>query len=358
MPCYHPLLRIPSFFNGEDKLEYKVVKYEEDKANKIYKINHPDRGIVEAKAMPIKCDQCIGCRLDYSREWATRCMLELPYHDSSWFVTLTYDDFHLDNGVTIKGESDEPSLTYYSDPSTGEAFPAYSLRMRDYQKFMKRLRKSFYRTDEDEELIPIRHYSCGEYGSTTHRPHYHGILFGLQLDDLVYYKTNELGQKLYNSPSLQRAWSDDFGPIGYAVIAEVTWESCAYVARYILKKQKGEGAKIYTNFNISPEFTCMSKRPGIGKQYLLDHPDIYKWDQINIPTAKGGLKVRPPKYYDRVFDDIAPERLEEVKANRQVVAEAIAAAKMAQTSLPYLEMLAVEEANRKAKAKVLRRKEC
>lgn len=357
MPCYHPLLRIPTFFDGNDELQYKVISYDEDLKNKTYKINHPNRGIVEAKAMPIPCGQCVGCRLDYSQQWATRCMLELPYHDEAWFVTLTYDDYHLDSGITFKGKSDTPCLTYYSDPETGEAFPAYSLRPDDLQKFMKRLRKKFYRTDKKGNLIPIRFYACGEYGGQTQRPHYHGIIFGLKLDDLVFYKKNDLGQSLYNSESFQSCWSDDNGRIGYAVLAEVSWESCAYVARYMMKKQKGEGAKYYKKFNIEPEFTRMSNKPGIGRKYLEDHPEIYKYDQINISTLKGGIKVRPPKYYDRIFDDIAPEQMKEVKENRQVVAEAISRAKMAQTSLPYIEMLAVEEANRKAKTKILKRKE-
>ena len=42
----------------------------------------------------IPCGQCIGCRLDYSRRWATRLMLELQCHESAFFVTLTYDDDH------------------------------------------------------------------------------------------------------------------------------------------------------------------------------------------------------------------------------------------------------------------------
>ena len=45
----------------------------------------------------LSCGQCIGCRLESSRQWAIRCVLESKLYDSelNWFMTLTYDDAHL-----------------------------------------------------------------------------------------------------------------------------------------------------------------------------------------------------------------------------------------------------------------------
>ena len=74
-----------------------------------------------------------------------------------------------------------------------------SLRKRDFQLFMKRLRKKY----SDDR---IRFYACGEYGSETFRPHYHAILFGLHLDDLELYKSKD-SYKYFTSPGLQRVWS-------------------------------------------------------------------------------------------------------------------------------------------------------
>ena len=116
--------------------------------------------------VPLPCGQCIGCRIDYSRQWANRCLLELKYHDSAWFCTFTYDDDHVPR-------------TYYPDPETGEAIPALTLQKRDFQLLMKRIRKKF-------ENDKIRFFMSGEYGSQTFRPHYHAILFGLHLDDLLW----------------------------------------------------------------------------------------------------------------------------------------------------------------------------
>ena len=87
----------------------------------------------------IPCGQCVGCRLDYSRRWATRLMLELQCHESAFFVTLTYDDDHVKRGSKV----------------------AYTLVPEDIQLFLKRLRKEqSTRTD-----IKIRFFCAGEYGS-------------------------------------------------------------------------------------------------------------------------------------------------------------------------------------------------
>ena len=65
----------------------------------------------------IPCGKCSGCRLQRSREWANRCMLELEYHKSSYFVTLTYDEAHV-------------PIHYYPDPVTGEVPLGYGLSVR------------------------------------------------------------------------------------------------------------------------------------------------------------------------------------------------------------------------------------
>lgn len=289
------------------------------------------------KIQYLPCGQCLGCRLDYSRQWANRCMLELQYHESSYFVTLTYDDFHVPR-------------SWYTDPSTGEAFQSLTLQKRDFQLFMKRLRKRF----SDQH---IRFFMCGEYGGQTMRPHYHAILFGLKLDDLIEYKKSPQGFSYYNSPSLQACWSDHNGdPIGYAVVAGVTWESCAYTARYILKKQKGDEAHFYTDFNIQPEFTLMSRKPGIARQYYDDHPDIYDYDFINIKTKKKGLKIKPPRYYDNLFDIENPERMSEIREIRQKMAQSAQKLRLERTSLSVDEMNEVCERVKASQIKSLQRR--
>ncbi len=284
--------------------------------------------------LQVPCGQCIGCRIDRSREWANRCMLELQYHDSAYFVTLTYDDFHVPK-------------SYYPDPETGEAHTSLTLCKRDFQLWMKRLRKKF----SDDK---IRFFACGEYGGETKRPHYHAIVFGLHLSDLVKYKTVREGDSYYtyyNSDSIQDTW-----PNGFVVVGEVTWESCAYVARYVTKKLTGLQSEFYEKFNLVPEFSDMSRRPGIARQYYDDHgKEIYDNAYINLSTPKGGRKFKPPHYFDRLFDIDCPGSLDELKERRKRNAQAVLEGKMKCTNLNPDEILKVEESAFQNKTKKLRR---
>jgi hypothetical protein len=281
----------------------------------------------------IPCGKCVGCRLEYSRQWANRCMLELQYHDSAYFCTFTYDDDHVPR-------------TYYPDPETGEAFPAMTLQKRDFQLLMKRIRKHF----PDDQ---IRFFACGEYGSQTFRPHYHAIIFGLHLSDLIPYKKVREGGEFYtyyNSPSLQECW-----PYGFVVVGEVTWESCAYTARYVMKKLKGKEAVFYETHNIQPEFTLMSRKPGIAREYYDTHPDLFDYDKINISTPKGGKSFRPPRYFEKLFEVDQPLRSAELKEIKKRMAIESQKAKLTRTSLTGDELLEVEEAAQVNKLKSLRR---
>ncbi len=325
MSCFHPQNAVVLGINPETGK--KALKFLGDDvlASHLY----PGKEVIQ-----VPCGQCIGCRIDRSRQWANRCMLELQYHDSAFFVTLTYDDFHVPK-------------SYYADPETGEAHTSLTLCKRDFQLWMKRLRKKF---SEDK----IRFFACGEYGGNTKRPHYHAIVFGLHLNDLVKYKTVKEGDSYYtyyNSASIQETW-----PNGFVVVGQVTWESCAYVARYVTKKLSGEQAEFYQKFNLVPEFSDMSRRPGIARQYYDEHgKDIYDNAYINLSTAKGGRKFKPPRYFDRLFDEDFPGALDELKEHRKRVAEDILQSKMKRTNLSPLEIHEVEESAFLNKIKKLRR---
>lgn len=302
----------------------------------------------------VPCGQCIGCRLDRSRTWANRCLLELEYHQHAQFVTLTYNDAHL-------------PLRNYADPSTGEALGvSASLCKRDFQLFVKRLRKAF----PEQHL---RYFACGEYGPSTFRPHYHAIIFGLDLPDRVPFGRNEQGHQYYTSESLQRCWSilvdkaasqesvtplAGYDPIGFVLAADVTWETCAYTARYITKKLTGPEGEFYSDFNLDPPFSLMSRKPGIAAQWYADHPDLYDYEYISVKTPQGGRKFRPPRYFDKLFDIDQPEKMAEIKATRQRMAEQAKKLKLSKTSLSYLDLLQVEENTKLSQIKKLERKLC
>ncbi len=229
--------------------------------------------------MPVKipCGRCIGCRLEYSRQWAIRCVHEAQLHEKNSFITLTYNDENL--------------------PEDG------SLNKKHFQDFMKRLRKQL-----DKEGIKIRYYHCGEYGEKLKRPHYHAIICGYDFPDRKLFKVKQ-GVRLYRSEMLERLWQ-----YGFSTVGDVTFESAAYVARYVLKKVTGDKAEEHYQGK-QQEYTTMSRRPGIGKEWLLKYKDdVYNYDHVII---RNGIKCRPPKYYDEIYDEIEPEKMEKIKIKRR-----------------------------------------
>lgn len=239
----------------------------------------------------LPCGQCMACRLERSRQWAIRCMHEASLYENNCFITLTFNPEELE-------KRDKP----------------WSLDVRDYQLFMKRLRKKYG--------DGIRFFHCGEYGSHGGRPHYHACLFNFDFPDKRLWQMVN-GNRLYVSDALSELW-----PYGFSTIGEVTFESAAYVARYIMKKVTGDAAEDHYQFVDSktgeflydkkPEYTTMSRRPGIAKGWFEKYQtDVYPKDFITV----NGKKCRPPKFYDKILEQTRPFEFDEVKEKRLIKAE-------------------------------------
>lgn len=235
-------------------------------------ISFVERGDVQ-RSLQLRCGQCIHCRLDRSRMWATRCMHEASLYPVNSFVTLTYDKAHLP--------------------------PGGSLRYPDFQAFMKRARARFSRTR-------VRFYMCGEYGEQFARPHYHACLFNLDFPDKLPLPRSPSGSEVYRSGVLEDLW-----PHGFSSIGRVTFESAAYVARYCVAKVTGDAAAAHYRvvdpetgevFNRVPEFNHMSLKPGIGSRWLQRfYRDVYPSGTV---TFRGGVKSRAPRFYDNWYKGI------------------------------------------------------
>jgi len=304
MVCYYPITayRVGSVQGGFTTLHNPVIASK--KGGVPFK--HP-------------CGQCIGCRYDKAKEWAVRCVHEASLYEHNAFITLTMNDEYL-----------------LSRPNP------WSLQRgkgSEYELFMKRLRKKFGNG--------IRFYMCGEYGEncftcfknerycncdkyikTIGRPHYHAILFNIEIFDKIPYKQIN-GNWLYTSDSLQSVWSDPVTkmPLGFVSVGDVTHDSAGYVARYTTKKITGKGAdkvnpdtglKHYERFDprtgeihvLEPEYNNMSRKGGIGKGWL----DKYSAEVlINDNVIAKNYPVPVPRYYDKILEEIYPHRLEENK---------------------------------------------
>jgi len=161
----------------------------------------------------------------------------------------------------------------------------------------------------------IRFFHCGEYGEEFARPHYHACLFNHDFTDKVLWK-DERDVKLYTSETLNELWEFK----GYCTIGDVTFDSAAYVARYITKKITGDRAEAHYAGR-HPEYTTMSRRPGLGKGwYERFTSDVFPCDNVVLR----GKVMRPPKFYDRQFELAYPEDFARLKRNRKCNAEIMA----------------------------------
>jgi hypothetical protein len=243
------------------------------------------------RVLKIPCGQCMHCRQNVAAQWKNRLILEASLHEHCQFATLTYGDNHLphDGGLDR------------------DAMP----------EFMRRLRERVSR--RGELLQTVRYFGCGEYGENfSRRPHYHILLFNLQVPDRRLWRTTPAGAPSYRSDFLEEIW-----PFGHVEFSDVTASSIAYVAGYSIKKLNGKrGAEAYSRphpttgeiFKCEPPFAQMSRNPGIGKNWFERFKaDCFPSDYLVID----GRKVPVPKYFFRLFDSDDPEAAAAVREARE-----------------------------------------
>lgn len=327
LSCYHPttLLEWVDTIDGEVHGTWTSIPYDPEK-----KFDH------YLSTKPCPCGTCIGCRLDYSRRWADRMTLELDHTKKGIFVTLTYDDNHITRSVL----SDNYTLVY-----------------SDLQAFFKRLK------DHCSRLFPgvdIRRYAAGEYGDTTLRPHYHAIVFGIDLNDLP--DLQQIGFNEFHQPIFACAWLARIWSHGYVSVANVSWQTCAYVSRYTLKKHLGKDADFYTKLGIEPERALMSRRPGIGAYFIQDHLEYFKdtefcnsvfiSDEFGVSPRKS---VNLPSYIVNKLDEINPTLYNNIRNMRSQMAQDSLLLELSKTDLGFSEYMQSKEFIKTAQIKALKK---
>ncbi|QCQ85044.1 replication initiator protein [Blackfly microvirus SF02] len=249
-------------------------------------------------SMQLPCGQCHGCRLERSRQAAVRCLHEAQMHRANSFITLTYSDEFL------------PGHAPHDFRYPGD------LDYRDFQAFAHRLRK---------KVGSFRHYTCGEYGERSWRPHFHACIFGIGFADREYWRKSDSGFPVYRSKLLESTWG-----LGLCELGDVSFESAAYVARYCMKKVTGVNADSHYAklspvtgeiFQLTPEFVHMSLKPGIGATWF----DKYQGDVLHRDAVVvDGVETRIPRYYDKRFFAAHPTAEDLVKRVRVERALAVA----------------------------------
>lgn len=197
-------------------------------------VSHPGVGRVK-----VPCGTCAFCLTNRRASWMFRIYHEMRLQEHrGWFLTLTYDERHVERlGAKL------------------------SLRFRDVQLFLKRVRKAKYY---------CKYVCVGEYGSQTNRPHFHMLLW-----------TDCPVEKL-----------DSFWKMGRIHFGSLTMQSAMYTLKYIIQPKQRKLK------DVEPTRAQFSK--GLGLGYLTNNVYEYHtcdYDDPQLFSYIEGKKVSLPRYY-------------------------------------------------------------
>jgi hypothetical protein len=224
----------------------------------------------------------LHCELGNENSWALRiCHEALLSSGPSWFVTNTFAPEY--------------------------AVPESSVSREVHQLYVKRVRRRFGK---------VRYVVAGEYGEQWGRPHYHYALFGLDVPDLKYSRSNERGERLYTSEVLSKLWG-----FGFVEVAPLDVGGARYLAGYLSRdrraKEPGWNDYIHDDGRVTardPAFFLMSRRPGIGRGYVEKFGTQFAAHDF---VVLDGRKYPRPQYYTRLLEQLQPELAEKLKAKAE-----------------------------------------
>lgn len=236
------------------------------------------------QAVTVPCGKCEKCYKRRVSAWSFRLLQEDKHSQTSYFITLTYDTDHVN--FTNRGY--------------------LNLCKRDFQLFIKRVRKSHDIRSRKSSLLSqarntqLKYYAVGEYGGKRYRPHFHCIVFNASLELMFDKPTCRLLRDTKYDGKTQvicKQW-----PLGMATVGQVTGASVGYTLKYMMKQSR---IPMHKNDDRTPEFALMSK--GLGERYLT--PAMKQWHKADLVNrmycnAPGGVKISMPRYYKlKLYDD-------------------------------------------------------
>lgn len=251
--------------------------------------------LMQQNSIAVPCGKCQACQIRKRKDMSVRLAHEASCHEKCCFLTLTYNDENIP--MSDKFLLSDKSCRCVTRGIENRDLLYPTLLPYDVQCFIKRLRRHLeykpkkrkdYRDHVDS---PIRYFACGEYGSRTHRPHYHILIFGWSPSDKVLLKTHN-GKPVYRSAQIEKLWI-----YGFSSLSDVSPYVAKYCARYVTKKftrQSFEGSD-----NQLPEFSLQSVRNGgIGAPWFDKYgKDACRVGLCNLQVGDRVQKCSIPKYY-------------------------------------------------------------
>lgn len=210
------------------------------------------------RRVAVPCGKCMSCLRDYQNAWSLRIQEEFIHYGYGYFFTLTYNN---------------DSVPTVADTDSGRLYQ--SVCKSHVQDWLKRFRTRLLRKNGRPK--EIKYFITSEYGPRTLRPHYHGVLFGV--DDIEF-------------RLLLSEWNSLYGYTTYRLVpAHLCGGASRYVAKYC---SKGFFKNPYEEQGIvRPTFHLVSK--GFGLSYV-DRMKDYHLAQGDV------LNKRLDRYYSLVGD--------------------------------------------------------
>lgn len=281
--------------------------------------------------IPLPCGKCLGCLDDRRKRWVNRLMLEHDSQAFGSFITLTYSDKYV---------------------------PSKPLKIH-FQKFLKRFRN----IPRDLGLSPLpdsfKYFACGESGGLRGRPHYHALLFGVDLlspEWEPYIATyDDKGNPVFSSKVLEKKW-----PFGFCTVSDITPGRCKYIAKYTMKQVGQENSFTLKSPRLGIHDFFIARRCGRKLNYSYRYSDSLQRlidGNIHISTDRSDLQnIRIPPSILRYLERIDPSSYEDIKLYRQLDAIQFANKKFDKDA--YVARLVSEEKKQKLKRKLHNEKTC
>lgn len=263
------------------------------------------------ESIDLPCGKCYECKRKRVSGWSYRILKEAERSSSAFFFTLTIAPEHIK--LTKNG--------------------FMSLYKEDVQKFMKRLRKT--------QTNKIKYYAVGEYGTKDKRPHYHLLLFNVDLSTLLTeaeYKMVKNGTIQLNgkTPMSIKEWKE-----GHITIGQLNVATSQYTLKYV---SKDANVPEHERDDRLKPFSLMSKK--LGDNYLTKQKiRWHKKDILNrmyVPL-KDGKKISMPRYYkDKIYTKHQKNLISAHLKNQEC-------GKLSNEELAYIDLIRINESKKSQK---------
>ena len=223
----------------------------------------------------VPCGKCIPCQRKRRADWSFRLEQEYLNSNSALFITLTYNDLH---------------LPFYT--SKGKLSHLPTLNKKHLQNYIKRLRNEhakFIKQQSKDLKVkltakPLRYYSVGEYGEKHQRPHYHILLFNMDIANLTPIRTK---------------WKK-----GTIDIGTVTNKSINYVTKYMFKDFDTKNDPRERPFSNMSKGRKKTPYGIIGHSYLDKYSKHHiKSEDLTVRLQNGNCQRLPKAFLKRIFPD-------------------------------------------------------